>query len=684
LGKTGVECSEAFWGRAVGSEPVNIERTLRFGRDFVLDAGLYELRRSGRVVKLERIPMDILLLLVSERGRLVSRQEIAGKVWGEGIHLDADNSINGAIRKIRQGLKDDPEQPRFIQTVPGRGYRFIAPVATEEPKTVNSAGRGELPGPDVDEIAPAAVEEAATLQSPVDSSQPSASALASAAEAKAVPSRRWALLVAIAAVLVATASVFLWSRRVARHEVSHGQLRLAVLPFQNLTGDASQEYFSDGFTEEMIAQLGSLDPQHLAVIARTSVMYYKGTRTPLDQIARQLGVQYVLEGSVRRDPNNIRITAQLIQTKDQTHVWANEYDHEPRDLLAVQSEIAKEIANEIQVTLGDRKPAAAAPPSLSPQEYEAYDLYLKGRYLWSKRTREGLQGAVYWFKQAIAKDPNYARAYAGLADSYAIMSEYSIVPASEYMPQARTAALKALQLDDSLAEAHTSLALIVQNYDWDWETAEREYRRAIQLNANYATAHHWYAERLAFQGRFDEALAESERARELDPLSLIIAADNGAIYYFARQYDRAISRFQGVLDVDPSFGVAHLIIAAYVQEGRFNDALVGVEHWRRVINGPGTWAWEAYVSGRAGNSVRARHALQELQRINRSAGLDPEQYCDIAYGGLNDNDKWLACLQKAYQQRTNIPTGFKVDPRYDPLRSDPRFQELLRRAGFDR
>jgi TolB-like protein/DNA-binding winged helix-turn-helix (wHTH) protein/Tfp pilus assembly protein PilF len=666
------------------AQPTRIEPVIRFGNGFELNPRIYELRYSGRLVKLERIPFEILLLLIERRDGLVSREDIADRIWGRGVCLDTDNSINGAIRKIRQVLKDDPEQPRFIQTLPGRGYRFIASVATDEPKTISSAGLGELPGPNVDKITPITVEEAATLQNPVDPSQPSAPALTSVAGAKAVPSRRWALLVAIAAVLLASASVFLWSRRVARREVSYGKLRLAVLPFQNLTGDASQEYFSDGFTEEMIAQLGSLDPQHLAVIARTSVMYYKDNRTPLEQIARQLGVQYVLEGSVRRDLNNIRITAQLIQTKDETHVWSNEYDHEPRDLLAVQSEIAKEIANEIQVRLGDRKPASAAPPALSAQEYEAYDLYLKGRYLWSKRTPEGLQGAAYWFKQAIAKDPNYARAYAGLADSYAIMSEYSIVPASEYMPEARTAALKALQLDDSLAEAHTSLALIVQNYDWDWKAAEREYRRAIQLNANYATAHHWYAECLAFQGRFDEALAESERARELDPLSLIIAADNGAIYYFARQYDRAISRFQSVLDVDPSFGVAHLITGAYVQEGRFKDALANIEQWRRVSNGPWTWAWEAYVSGRAGDSVRAQHALQELQRTNRSAGLDPEQFFDIAYGGLNDNDKWLACLQKAYQQRTNIPTGFKVDPRYDPLRSDPRFHELLRRAGLDR
>lgn len=641
----------------MGSEPAKIQQTIKFGRDFELDPSLYELRRCGRVLKLERIPMEVLLLLVNEKGRVVGRREIADKVWGTGICLDADNSINGAIRKIRQVLRDDPEQPRFIQTVTGRGYRFIAPVATDEPKVGNSAGL---------EVAPPAPDAAPPPAPP----------------AKVRPLRRWRLIaLATAAVLIAAASVLVWSQRAARREVSQGKLRLAVLPFRNLTGDANQEYFSDGFTEEMITQLGRLDPGRLAVIARTSVMYYKDGRTALRQIARDLSVQYVLEGSVRRDASDVRITAQLIQTRDQTHVWAREYDDAPKDLLAIQSEIAAEIASEIQLTLDDRKPNIAA--ALSSQQYEAYDLYLKGRYLWSKRTAEDLQRAVDWFKQAIAADPRYARAYAGLADAYTIMSAYGYVPANAYMPQARTAALKALQLDDSLAEGHTSLALIAQNYDWDWQRAEKEYRRAIQLNSNYSTAHHWFAECLAYQGKFVEALDESERARELDPRSLIIAADNGAIYYFSRQYDRAISRFNSVLDVDPSVGRAHLIIPAHVQQGRFKDALADINQWRRrVSDGPWAWAWEAYVYGRLGDSVRARQALRQVEKANRSEALDLAPLFTVAYAGLGDKEKWLASLREAYRQRSNLPTSLKVDPLYDPLRSDPRFQEMLRGAGL--
>ena len=663
-----------------------IQPTIRFGRDFELDPPLYELRRGGRPLKLERIPMEILLLLVGQRGRIVTREKIAENVWGKGACLDVDNSINGAIRKIRHALKDDPEQPRFIQTISGRGYRFIAPVGAGQQVTVDSDKQGMIFQGTAPGAAAVADEEAEADPSLAEQSQPMQADTGSRTwiEAHASIRRPWRpLLVAIAASLIAAISALVWSRLATRHEVPRGRLMLAVLPFENLTGDANQEYLSDGFTDEMIAQLGSIDPQRLAVIARTSVMHYKNSRTPLDQIAGKLGVQYVLEGSVRGNSDHVRITAKLIRAKEQTHVWAKEYDHEPKDPLAVQREIATAIANEIQLALGDRKGATpAVRPPLTPREYEAYDLYLKGRYLWSKRTPEGLQGAVYWFQQAIAREPNYARAYAGLADSYTIMSDYGYVAANQYMPRARAAALKALQLDDSLAEAHTSLALIAQNYDWDWRAAEKEYRKAIQLNANYTTAHHWYAELLAYQGRFDEALAESQRARELDPLSQIIAADNGAILYFSRQYDRAISRFQGVLDVDPSSARAHLIIAAYVQQGRFEDALANLDRWRQVSDGPWIWAWQAYVCGRAGDAVRAKRALQKLRKTSRTWGVDRARFFGVAYAGLNDNDKWLAWLQEAYRQHTNVPTSLKVDPLYDPLRNDPRFQDLLRRAGF--
>ena len=262
------------------------------------------------------------------------------------------------------------------------------------------------------------------------------------------------------------------------------------------------------------------------------------------------------------------------------------------------------------ITSGRRAPAA-----LSPASYEAYDLYLKGRYFWNKRTAQGFQQAVQCFEQAIAKDPKYARAYAGLADTYALMSTYYLAPPNEVMPKARTAALKALQIDDGLAEAHTSLALIAEIYDWDWQTGEKEYRRAIQLNPNYATAHHWYAEFLAFQGRFDEALAESERARHLDPLSVIIAADRGAILYFARQYDRAIEQFRAVLDMEPNFSRAHVIVGAYVEKGRFADALAHIETWRRIEDSPWVWATEVCVYSRSGQPVEGTTSAGEIGTV---------------------------------------------------------------------
>ncbi|HEX9119069.1 MAG TPA: tetratricopeptide repeat protein [Terriglobales bacterium] len=458
---------------------------------------------------------------------------------------------------------------------------------------------------------------------------------------------------------------------------------LAVLPFENLTGDSGQEYFSDGLTEEMITQLGRLDPQRLAVIARTSVMPYKHSQQQIDRIARDLNVQYVLEGSVRRHSERVRITAQLIRASDQTHLWAREYDRELKDLLLLQGEIAQEVAEGIQLTLADnRKPTAAAPAKLSPASYEAYDLYLKGRYFWNKRTAQGFQQAEQCFEQAIAKDPTYARAYAGLADTYALMSSYYLAPPNEVTPKARTAALKALQIDDGLAEAHTSLALIAEFYDWDWQTGEKEYRRAIQLNPNYATAHHWYAEFLAFQGRFNEALAESERARHLDPLSVIIAADRGAILYFSRQYDSAIEQFRAVLDMEPNFSRAHLVVGAYVETGRFADALAHIETWRRIEDGPWVWSMEVYVYRRSGQPIKAQQALAKLEHWNRQSHLDSTPVMAAAYVGMNNQDEALARLQKAYEEHSGALTSLKVDPIYDPLRGDPRFQDLLRRVGL--
>lgn len=617
--------------------------SLRFGEDFELDPGAYELRRSGQTLKLERIPMEILLLLTQHQGQLVTREQIVERIWGKNAYLDVDNSINGAIRKIRQVLKDHPEHPRFIQTVTGRGYRFIAPVRDAEPsKTAASA----------------------------------------VSEAIATPSRDRAWLAPALALLLlgfAASVVVILSR--SRPIPPEGRAMVAVLPFENLTGDAGQEYFSDGLTEEMITQLGERDPEHLGVIARTSVMHYKNDRPRLDRIVRELGVQYVLEGSVRRDVHQIRVTAQLIRATDQTQMWARQYDRRPADVLTLQGEIAQAITNEIQSSLGRPKAITRADSVQSAHAFAAYDSYLKGQYFLNKRAVPDIERAIRYFQAATATDPSYARAYAALADANSLLAGYSALPPQTIIAEARASALRALQLDPSLAEAHTAFALIVQNHDWDWQRAEQEFRRAIELNPNYATAHHWYAEHLMWRGRFDEALRESERARRLDPLSLIIAADNGAILYFARQYDRAIEKWQSILQIEPDFQRAHFIVSAYVEKGMFAEALADMERQRPRLSPPVYWSSIAYISGRAGRAPQARAALRELLQSSRRR---PVQAAFIAgaYLGLGDKDQALAWLERAYAERSNDLVSLKVNPVYDPLRADPRFQRLLERVGL--
>jgi TolB-like protein/DNA-binding winged helix-turn-helix (wHTH) protein len=644
-------------------QPHETRPQVSFG-PFTVDSRSSELKKHGVRVKIQDRPFEILTILLERPGEVVTRDELRNRLWPEGTFVDFDNNISASIGKLRGALSDSAATPRYIETV-GRGYRFIADLR-QVPETFE--------GP-----RPMLVPQAGGPGTPAQVGAPPM-------RRKSPPRSRRIWLPAAAVALLTLAGLLVYSLLWrTRSRPASGKMMLAVLPFSNLTGDATQEYFSDGLTEEMITQLGRLDTQRIGVIARTSVMSYKNTRQPLPRIAQELGVQYVLEGSVRRYAQRIRIAAQLVGAQDQSHLWAREYDRQLSDVLTLQSEIAETIAGELQVALGANweRPTVVRSGPLSPQSYKAYDLYLQGRFYWNKRTPDGFRKALELFQQATENDPGYARAYAGLADSYAMMSNYGFAPATDCMPKARAAALKALQIDDSLAEAHTSLAVIAQDYDWDWQMAEKEYRRAIELNANYATAHHWYAEYLAYQGRFHEALAESERARELDPLSLIIAADNGAIFYFSRQYDRAIERFRAVLDMDPGFTRAHLVIVAYAQKGQFAAALADIEAWRHTV-GDRPWiaGWEAYVYGRAGERAKAWQALRKVEELSRKWQVDPTQFMIVSYSGIGDKEKCLAWLEKASRERTNIPTGLKVDPLYDPLRSEPRFQDLLRRVGL--
>ena len=619
-----------------------------------------ELYKHGFKLKVRPQPLQVLNTLLSRAGEVVTRDDLRRRLWSSETFVDFEHSLYTSVKEIRGVLGDSANEPRYIQTLPKLGYRFIAPV-----EVIESAAAA-IPG------APDSTAE--------DSDAPAATSVGSTPW-------RWTLagaIVAVFLVALGAGAYYFHIHQETRPQPALNRFVLAVLPFENLTGDPAQEYLSDGLTEEMIAQLGRLDPAHLGVIARTSVMHYKHGQEQLQQIGRELAVQYVLEGSVRRDSGKVRISAQLVQMKDQTPVWSRQFDRELGGLLALQGEIAQEIADEIQPILGSDHKGIAADRKFtaSTNSYEAYDLYLKGRYFWNKRTKEGFQQAAEYFQQAISKDPNYARAYAGLADTYGLMSTWSLVPQNEFMPKARDAALKALRIDANVAEAHASLALVAENYDYDWQTAEKEFRQAIQLDPAYGTAHQWYAECLSFRGQFAEALAESERARQLDPLSVIIARDHGTILYFSRQYDRAIEQFRTVREMDPDFPPSGALIQAYVQKGQFTDAFNELEKWRTPDHEPWYWSYLAYVCGRSGQWEQARRALAKLEHIARHSKSELTVLLLVAYVGMDRRDEAIALLQKAYSQHSSYVVALKVEPYFDPLRSDPLFQDLLRRVGL--
>jgi TolB-like protein/DNA-binding winged helix-turn-helix (wHTH) protein/Flp pilus assembly protein TadD len=645
----------------------------RFG-PFELRARTRELYKSGIKLKLRPQPFRVLEVLLDRRGDVVTRDELHELLWKAETFVDFEQGLNTAVKELRASLSDSADAPRYVETVPRVGYRIIVPIDTlpvEEPNELS-----------IDPKAPAT--EVLSVAAPADGSLHRGR--------EPLP---WSPIAGVAGILllitVVTGASWWWSHKRLAAEPPRGTMMLAVLPFENLTGDAGQEYFSDGLTEEMISQLSDLNRERLGVIARTSVMHYKHTQTPLNQIGHELGVQYVLEGSVRRDANTVRVSAQLIQVKDQRHLWSRQYDRQLSGLLEVQQEIAQEIADEIQLTLGDKHTdnVASHVMTRAPVSYEAYDLYLKGRFFWNKRTESGFHQAADYFQQAIDKDPNYARAYAGLADTLALLSTWNYVRAIDFMPQARAAALKALQIDDSLAEAHASLALIAEQYDYDWQTAEREFRRAIQLDPDYATGHQWFAECLAFEGRFDEAFAESERARQLDPLSLIISTDHAAILYYSGQYGRAIEQFNAVREMDPDFPRLGMIIYVYVAAGKFADALAQLEQaaGKHQLDTPSLYAMEAYIYGRWGRHAEAQHAFTKFEEeINRHRLSEPDSSRMLmsAYMGMDRDDDVVSVLEKFYEEYRNSLVPLKVDPFYAPLRGENRFQELVRRANLAR
>jgi TolB-like protein/DNA-binding winged helix-turn-helix (wHTH) protein/Tfp pilus assembly protein PilF len=632
-------------------------KAYRFG-PFELRPHTRELYKLGIKLKLRPQPLEVLRALLDANGEMVPREQLREMLWNSETFVDFDQSLNTCIKELRAALNDSAAEPRYIETLPKLGYRMIVPAERDSGLELSQ---------------PEALRE-------------SAPAPGSPAAAFVQPPRLRLVLTAAAVVLALAATIyFAWSESHGRLAVSAPRrVMVAVLPFENLTGNQDQDYFSDGLTEEVITQIGETDPERLGVIARTSVMHYKNLAEPLPQIAGELGVQYVLEGTVRREAGRVRISAQLIQVKDQTQLWSHEYERDVNDLLVLQDEMGHEMADELRRSLREPGPAPAAQPRPNPPTSEAYDLYLKGLYFLNQRTIPGFHQALDYFQLAIAKDPKYAGAYAGLADSLVLDGEYGGGVEAQYMPKAREAALRAVRLDDSLPEAHTALALIVQNYDWDWDTADKEFRRAIELNPSYATGHQWYAEHLMWEGRFNEALEESERARELDPLSLIIAADNGAILYYSRQYDKSIVKLKTVLELDPSYPRGHIVVYPYEEEGRYAEAIAELKSVAQITN-ESTFALmrEAYIYGRSGKEAEWREVLKKMQKMNAAAPMSPMVFA-WAYLGHGDKDKTLELMYEAYEQHSNVMTSLKVEPAFDPLRNDPRFIELLHRVRLDR
>jgi TolB-like protein/DNA-binding winged helix-turn-helix (wHTH) protein/Tfp pilus assembly protein PilF len=631
---------------------------VRFGTyEVSLQSG--EVRKAGLRIRVQQQPLKLLEILLEHPGEVVTREELRSRVWPNESFGDFDQALNIAIGKLRSALGDSAENPRFIETLPKRGYRFIADVsvfdANARPKKLESVAG------DPWDTVPGNTFQGAGL-------------------ALAPKRRRWltrGVIVAVGLVL-SWAILSIWLLH-SRAPAPTGIRSIAVLPLENLSGDASQNYFADGMTDELITDLAQISA--LRVISRTSVMVYKGARKPLPQIARELNVDAVVEGTVLRSGDQVRITAQLIEASTDRHLWSQSYKGELRDTLALQNRVAGAIADQIRINLTPREQAALK--NVKVVNPEAYESYLKGRYFWNKRTADGLKVALAYFKQAIEEDPKYAQAYSGLADTYALLGDwqYAVMTPKEAFPKAKVAAIKALELDSSLGEAHNSLAFVLDGFDWDFDSAGKEFQRAIELNPGYATAHHWYAWHLSLLGRFDEAIVEMKKAENLDPLSLIINADLAELLDLAHSYDESIRQSRKTIEMDPNFGLAHNQLAqAYLQKHIYDEAVGEFQEAVKLSGDSPTCIANlarAYVA--SGMRSEAVNLLGDLKKRS-NPGYSNASEIAMIYASLGDRDQAMNWLEKGYEERFN--PGVLLRPGFDPLRSDPRFQNLVHRIGL--
>jgi TolB-like protein len=566
---------------------------VRFGT-FEVDLESRELRKRGLRVRLEEKPFQILELLIKRPGHVVTRQTLREKLWPE-THVGYEQSLNTAVNKLRELLGDSAQNPRFVETLPRVGYRFIAPV--------------EKPGQ---------------------------------------------------------------NGGIAKKNM------LAVLPFENLGGDPEQEFFADGLTEELISHLGQLHPKRLGVIARTSAIQYKSSRKTLGEIAQELNVEYVLEGSVRRQGMNARVTVQLIEAQYQTHLWSASYDREVGDILAVQHDVAAQVGRALALELLPGYDGARG--TANPAAHEAY---LRGRFFWGQRNEESLRKAITCFEQALTFEPDYARACCGLSDCWGMLCWFGALSPREAGPRAAEAAIRALRIDHSLGEAHTSLGLARYWYEWDWRAAEQEFLRAIELNPSNAPAHQWYGSLLCTLGRLDEAHVQHKLARQMDPLSLVISLGAADPFFYARQYDDAIAHLRAILEQEPRFFPALFNLGrVYVQKGMYPEAITAFEKAVQLSGNREGRPALAHAYARAGRTSVARSILAEM-KINNGGRYSASPMIARIHLGLGEIDEAFEWLCKGIEERSYWIIFLKMDPVYDEIRSDPRFRELMLLAGLD-
>lgn len=612
----------------------------------------FSLSKAGQILAVEPKAFRVLLLLLRNPQKLISKQELLNSVWGDAAVTES--SLTRCISMLRRLLGDDVNEPRFIQTVATVGYRLVCKVEISESPAEDLQATDKANG----------LSQGDVIETSADRH----------------PLYRWSHTQIMATVLALAVAVSVWivgSKRYFARPAKRIR-SIAVLPLENLSRNPDQEYFADGMTEELTTDLAKIGG--LRVISRTSSMQYKGTKKSLPEIGRELNVDSVLVGSVLRAGDRVRITAQLIRASTDEHLWAETYDRNLEDVLPLQGEVARTIASQIKVTLSPEERSRLTPPAANSKAHEDY---LKGLYYLHRNTEGDLRTAIQYFQHATEQDPNYASGFAGLASAYANLSTNYRAP-REVMPQAKAAALRALELDQNLAEAHAWLGFVSMNYDWDAVTAEKELKRATELNPSNADAHAVYAWYLSGMGLHEQAIAEANRAMQLDPFSRFTFGDLSWILLMARRYDQALLESQTVVERQPDFGYARAVLGlSYAENGRYAEAVTEAQSAMRLDNSPLILAFLVQVHALARNRSEAMKGLQDMEQLTKNRYVCSYEVA-TAYILLREKDQAFRWFDKAVEEGSDCMVGLNVDPRLDSVRSDSRFQDLQRRVGLPR